>query len=105
MSLRSKKFLTLNPPFDPFKENDRLYHIITYWCRLAGITFRSPQRRGIHSLRHTLATRLLEKGTPFTTIAEILGHTSLESTRIYAKADVEALRGVALDLDEVNHAS
>lgn len=97
-------FLTLNPPFDPFKENDRLYYIITYWCRLAGITFRSPQRRGIHSLRHTLATRLLEKGTPFTTIAEILGHTSLESTRIYAKADVEALRGVALDLEEVNHA-
>ena len=97
-------FLTLNPPFDPFKENDRLYHIIRYWCRLAGITFRSPQRRGIHSLRHTLATRLLEKGTPFTTIAEILGHTSLESTRIYAKADVEALRGVGLDLEEVNHA-
>ena len=98
-------FLTLNPPFDPFKENDRLYHIITYWRRLAGITFRSPQRRGIHSLRHTLATRLLEKGTPFTTIAEILGHTSWESTRIYAKADVEALRSVALDPEEVNHAS
>jgi site-specific recombinase XerD len=97
-------FLTVNPPFDPFKENDRLYHIITYWRRLAGITFRSPQRRGIHSLRHTLATRLLEKGAPFTTIAEILGHTSLESTRIYAKADVEALRGVALDPEEVNHA-
>ena len=97
-------FLTVNPPFDPFKENDRLYHIITYWRRLAGITFRSPQRRGIHSLRHTLATRLLEKGAPFTTIAEILGHTSLESTRIYAKADVEALRGVALDPEEANHA-
>ena len=53
----------------------------------------------------TLATRLLEKGTPLPTIAEILGHTSLESTRIYAKADVEALRGVALDPEEVNHAS
>jgi integrase len=71
----------------------------------AGITFRSPQKRGLHSLRHTLATRLLEKGTPFPTIAEILGQTSLESTRIYAKANVEALRGVALDPEEVNHAS
>jgi len=58
----------------------------------------------MNNSRHTLATRLLKKGTPFTTIAEILGHTSLESTRIYAKADVEALRGVALDLEEVNHA-
>ena len=104
-TMHREVFLTVNPPFDPFKENDRLYHIVTYWRRLAGITFRCPQRRGIHSLRHTLATRLLEKGTPFTTIAEILGHTSLESTRIYAKADVEALRGVALDPEGVNHAS
>jgi integrase len=98
-------FLKVCPPFDPFTGNDKLYHIVTYWRRLAGIAFRSPQRRGIHSLRHSLATRLLEKGTPFTTIAGILGHTSLESTRIYAKADVEALRGVALDPEEVNHAS
>lgn len=97
-------FLKVNPPFDPFMENSNLHHIVTYWRRLAGITFRTPRKRGLHSLRHTLATRLLEKGTPFTTIAEILGHTSLESTRIYAKADVEALRSVALDPEEVNHA-
>src|SRR6266446_2008784 len=96
-------FLKVKPPFDPFTGNN-LHHIVSYWRLLAGITFRSSQKRGIHSLRHTLATRLLEKGTPFTTIAEILGHTSLESTRIYAKADVEALRGVALDPEEVNHA-
>jgi len=98
-------FLKVNPPFDPFRENNHLHHIVKYWRLLARITFRSPQKRGLHSLRHTLATRLLEKGTPLPTIAEILGHTSLESTRIYAKADVEALRGVALNLDEVNHAS
>jgi site-specific recombinase XerD len=98
-------FLKVNPPFDPFGDNDNLHHIIKYWRQLAGITFRCPQKRGLHSLRHTLATRLLEKGTPLPTIAEILGHTSLESTRIYAKADVEALRSVALDPDEVNHAS
>ncbi len=97
-------FLKVKPPFDPFTGNN-LHHIVTYWRLLSGITFRSTQKRGIHSLRHTLATRLLEKGTPLTTIAEILGHTSLESTRIYAKADVEALRGVALDPEEVNHAN
>ncbi len=96
-------FLKVKPPFDPFTGNN-LHHIVTYWRLLAGIKFQTPQKRGIHSLRHTLATRLLQKGTPFTTIAEILGHTSLESTRIYAKADVEALRTVALDPEEVNHA-
>jgi site-specific recombinase XerD len=96
-------FLKVNPPFDPFTGNN-LHHIITYWRLLAGIRFRSKQKRGMHSLRHTLATRLLEKGTPLTTIAEILGHTSIESTRIYAKADVEALRSVALDPEGVNNA-
>lgn len=95
-------FLKMNPPFEPFMRNN-LYHIVSYWRLLAGIRFQSPQRRGIHSLRHTLATRLLQKGTPFSTIAEILGHTSLESTQIYAKADVEALRNVALDPEEVGH--
>jgi len=97
-------FLKVNPPFDPFGGNNNLHHIVTYWRLLAGIRFRTPRKGGLHSLRHSLATRLLEKGTPFTTIAEILGHTSLESTRIYAKADVEALRSVALDPGEVNHA-
>jgi integrase len=97
-------FLKVSPPFNPFMANSNLYHIVAYWRRLAGIEFRSAQKRGMHSLRHTLATRLLEEGTPFPTIAEILGHTCLESTRIYAKADVEALRTVALDVEEVNHA-
>lgn len=97
-------FLKVNPPFDPFPQGNNLYHIVTYWRQLAGIKFRTPRKRGIHSLRHSLATRLLELGTPLPTIAEILGHASLESTRIYAKADVEALRSVALDPEEVNHA-
>jgi len=101
-SAHREVFLRANPPFDPFGRNDNLHHIVTYWRQLAGIRFRTPRKRGLHSLRHSLATRLLEKGTPFTTIAEILGHSSLESTRIYAKADVEALRSVALD-PEVNH--
>jgi len=96
-------FLKANPPFDPFAGNN-LHHVVKYWRLLAGIRFRTPQKRGFHSLRHTLATRLLQNGTPLTTIAEILGHTSLESTRIYAKADVETLRSVALDPEEVNHA-
>jgi site-specific recombinase XerD len=101
---RREVFLKVNPPFDPFLANSNLHHIVTYWRRLAGIQFRTAQKRGMHSLRHTLATRLLQKGTPFPTIAEILGHTSLESTRIYAKADVEALRSVSLDPEEVSHA-
>lgn len=96
-------FLKVTPPFEPFRDQNNLYHIVTYWRRLAGITFRTPHKRGLHSLRHSLATRLLEQGTAVTTIADILGHTTVESTRIYAKATVEALRSVALDPEEGHH--
>jgi site-specific recombinase XerD len=96
-------FLKLTPPFEPFSGGN-LYHIVTYWRGVAGITFRTPHKQGLQALRHSLATRLLEQGTPLHTIADILGHTSVESTRIYAKADVEALRSVALDPEEVTHA-
>ena len=102
-SAHREVFLKVQPPYDPFTTHN-LHHIVKYWRLLAGIRFRARQKQGFHSLRHTLATRLLQKGTPLTTIEEILGHTSLESTRIYAKADVEALRSVALDPEEVNHA-
>lgn len=96
-------FLTLTPPFLPFSENNNLYYIVTYWRQLAGIRFRTKQRHGLHSLRHTLATKLLREQTPFHVLSEILGHATTASTLIYAKADVEALRGAALNIEEVRH--
>ena len=96
-------FFTLRPPFKPFKEDSHLCHIVSYWQELAGIHFRTPQRHGLHSLRHTLATRLLEDDVPFSVIANILGHASMSSTMIYAKASVESLRQVALSIEEVGH--
>lgn len=95
-------FLKMHQPFEPFSGNN-LYHIVTYWRRMAGITFRVRHHRGLHSLRHSLATRLLQEGTSLQTISEILGHATMESTRIYAKADVETLRSIALDPEEVSH--
>jgi integrase len=93
-------FLKLNPPFAPFSETNNLYHIVTHWRELAGNEFRSKRRHGLHSLRHTLATELLRAETPFHIISEILGHATTATTLIYAKADVEALRGAALDTEE-----
>jgi site-specific recombinase XerD len=100
---RREVFLTLNAPFLPFCETANLYHIVEYWKALAGIHFRAPQRHGLHSLRHTLATRLLHEQTPFQVISDILGHATTTSTLIYAKADVETLRTAALNTEEMRH--
>lgn len=52
--------------------------------------------RGANLLRHSLATDLQAHGVGLRQIADVLGHTSLATTRIYAAVDVAALREVAL---------
>ena len=37
-----------------------------------------------HDLRHTVATRLVEKGVPLPIVKEILGHSKIETTMRYA---------------------
>ena len=96
-------FLRLSPDAVPFGKDTHLYQVVKYWKDLAGIKFRSKQHQGLHSLRHSLATYLLEAGTPFPVISNILGHRSVNSTMIYAKASVEMLREVALPIKEVGH--
>lgn len=96
-------FLRLSPTHVPFNKGSHLYQVVKYWRDLAGIKFRSKQHQGLHSLRHSLATYLLEEGTPFPVISNILGHRSTRSTMIYAKASVEMLREVALPIKEVGH--
>ncbi len=100
---RREVFLTFTPPFLPYSENNNLYYIVTYWRQLAGIRFRTKQHHGLHSLRHTLATKLLHEQTPFHVISEILGHATTASTMIYAKADVESLRAAALNTEDLHH--
>ncbi len=95
-------FLRLKAPVEPFSSTDNLHHILTFYRQRAGIVLPAQSRKGLHSLRHTVATRLLEVGTPLETIAGILGHLSPQSTQIYAKVDIEALRRAALD-PEVLH--
>lgn len=51
---------------------------------------------GTHVLRHSVATLLVQRGTPFKLVADILGHRSLDTTAIYAKVDLPALKRVAL---------
>jgi len=36
-----------------------------------------------HTLRHSIATHLLQKGAPITGIQQFLGHSSLETTQVY----------------------
>jgi len=57
--------------------------------------------RGAYVLRHTLASRMVRRGTSLKEVADFMGHRSLETTMVYAKLDLPALREVALPWPEV----
>jgi site-specific recombinase XerD len=52
--------------------------------------------KGAHLLRHSLATDMLQKGASLDEIGEVLRHKSPDTTAIYAKVDLNALRSLAL---------
>jgi site-specific recombinase XerD len=67
---------------------------------VSSIVYRACARAGVapvgaHQLRHTLACDMVSAGVPLPEIGEVLRHRSLLSTAIYARVDVEALRGLA----------
>jgi len=47
-----------------------------------------------HLIRHACATHLLQGGADIFVIQELLGHASVESTQIYARASLESLKNV-----------
>ena len=52
--------------------------------------------QGAHIFRHSLATELLRSGATLSEIGQLLRHQNHDTTRIYAKVDIEALRTLSL---------
>ena len=96
-------FLKARAPYEPFGPTNSLYSVITATLRRTPISRPRGLPCGLHSLRHTLATALVQSGEPLETVAAVLGHRSIESTQVYTHLDVDALRAVALDPEEVHH--
>jgi len=92
-------FLRHLAPIGPFSEQDHLHQILVKHARVAHVPISEKRRHGMHSLRHTLATRLMEDGTPIEQIADILGHQSVQSTGVYLKSSLGLLTRCALDPD------
>lgn len=58
---------------------DAIDDVISGIVKAAGL----DDRITAHVLRHTFATRMLRQGTDIVTVSELLGHSSLETTRVY----------------------
>jgi integrase/recombinase XerD len=87
---RREVFLTVLAPFRPLTAN-ALGEIARRRFHALGLTL---PHYGPHMLRHACATHLLAKGLSLKEVGDHLGHVDPDTTRIYAKVDLTALRMV-----------
>lgn len=82
-------FVLLKAPHGPIRA-ELVNDITKRACQRAGL-----RRIGPHRLRHALAAELLRRGAGLTAIGQVLRHQDLATTALYAKVDLDTLRGVA----------
>jgi site-specific recombinase XerD len=90
---RRELFVRHRPPINAPADPDIVRNAVRFAAIRCGLEHRI---RGTHILRHTLACQLVQSGTRFKEIADLLRHRNLDTTTIYAKVDLPALEQVAL---------
>lgn len=95
----NSKYIFLNRNDESFSSQFSFYHIFKKYLTLANIDISNKKYIGTYSLRHSLATTLLQNRTPLSTISGILGHTDINNTAIYLKVDISSLKECCLKLE------
>jgi site-specific recombinase XerD len=85
-------FIRLRAPHQGFTTSAAICDVVRRALARAGL---NPACKGAHLLRHSLATRMLGNGASLAEIGDILRHRQPQTTQIYAKVDVKALRTLA----------
>lgn len=90
-------FLRTMAPLTGLNDSVSIGCMFQQYQKKAGICRHAFDGKGFHGLRRRLAKKLLVTGTPLTTIAQILGHDDLESSRQYLSLNTDNLKECALD--------
>lgn len=98
----NSKYIFLDENNQKISNKFRFYYTFQKYLKLANIDISNKKCTGAYSLRHSLATTLLQNRTSLSTISAILGHTDIDNTAIYLKVDISSLRECCLDLEVDN---
>ena len=90
--------LFVRPDGKPFTREGLNYHVVK-WLKRAGV--RKPDGEAAHAFRHTYAKGLVAQGVPISTVQQLLGHRSLDTTAIYLRMTGAEL-GEAAKAAEIN---
>jgi integrase/recombinase XerD len=90
-------FLRERAPVAPYEETATIFNIVSKYIKKAVIET-GVKHHGPHSLRHSMASSLLEEKTPLPVISAALGHSSTKNTSRYLRIDIGLLRSVALEV-------
>lgn len=86
----------------PFHQAVSFYAVMRAVLENSGIKLAGNFSKGLHILRHSLASELIRQGESYNTVSTILGHASIGSTNAYTHIDVDGLFKCALELTEVS---
>ena len=92
-------FLRSRAPFRALASHAAVSVLVARAIRRAGI--KRPCRGAAHLLRHSVASSMLRNGASLQDISSLLRHRCIETTQIYAKVDVTALKQIAQPWPEV----
>ena len=96
-------FVVHNAPYIGHPLKSTLRNSITKALKRAGIPIDKTKRSGWHTLRHSLATNLLQNDVEVSTISDILGHSDPQVARHYLRVDMEGLSKCALDVEVMGY--
>ena len=92
-STSRRVFLRAKAPIRGFQGASGIGSIVRHRLQRAGL---ETPTHGAHQFRHGLATEMLHHGASLDEIGEVLGHHNPQTTTIYTKVDLDALRTLAL---------
>ena len=92
-STSRRVFLRAKAPIRGFVGQQAIGSLVRHTLTRAGVT---APTTGAHQFRHALATQMLQQGASLTEIGEVLRHRHPQTTTIYTKVDLDALRPLAL---------